>query len=1049
MSKKILGLDLGTNSIGWAILEETNKRPARIIDLGSRIFQKAVEEKTPTPKNVKRRDKRLARRVIQRRARRKQRMLNYLVKLDLLPKELRSHAQPEIVLNRLGDPYQLRAKALDHRLEKHELGRVLLHLVQRRGFLSSRKTLLGDMVDDPDVQVVLAELEDHDDISSESVKEETAFKRDISELRNTINNAGFRTLGEYFCSLEHHDCKRNRRRDGGHLRTDRQMYRDELDLIWKKQAEFHNNLSGDVKAQIEEIIFYQRPLKLRGDRIGKCTLEPTRRRANIARLESQRFRYLQDVNNLKYFDYYTDTWKDLNKEDRDKLIELFESKAHPTFKTDVRKALGLDKGTEFNLDTDNKKLKGNITACEIRKVFRQWDQMDNNGQHAILEDLLTITKKSVLKKRLINHWGLDAETAVNLCMLEFEPGHANLSVKAINNLLPYLECGQIYSDARVSAGYGYEVDEIDVQDKLGQPPEIANPIVNKALHEVRRLVNAIIKEYGKPDAIRIEMARELEMNTKKYKAFLRQQTLNTKANEDAEKAYQEMGARNAHLKLTKYPSRTDKIKYRLWKDQDERCAYSGKTISLARLFSPEIDIDHIVPYSQSLDDSYMNKVVCFAGENRYKGQRTPIDAYGGNEEKWNQISQAINHWDKKLKAKKSRFYTTTADLQKRDFISNQLNDTRYISKVTLDYVRQLGADVSVSKGHTTAWLRHQWDLNSLIGETSEKERSDHRHHAIDAVVIACVDRQFYKDLIGIAKDLEKRQPELKMRDIRFDPPWPYLRSDLDEKLQRVIVSHAPSRKLNGELHEDTGAGFINGKGTVYRTDLNGEFKTTQIKKIVDDEVRQIIEQHLANYDDKPKNAFAEGIIVYHKDGKTPIKRVRLYQSTQIKKRSKLEVEKFGVKNKEGHIFKWMTYGNIHHMEIVKNKETKKHKGILVTMMEAHRRAMTGTRSAIRRNVTREQIVNKNHGNEWEFIMALHKNDLVSVDSGDGDRAYYRVQKLGGGYDITLRFHTETSTKRNSYLIENKRILENSVENFISRFDMTPHNINTIGRILSD
>ncbi len=151
MSKKILGLDLGSNSIGWAVVSAQHTKPDEILGLGSRIFTKAVEDKTPTPKNQARRNARLARRVIQRRARRKQRMLNYLVKLHLLPTELKGNHQPEIILNKLGNPYILRAKALDEKLLPHELGRVFLHLVQRRGFLSNRKTLIGDLIDDPDV----------------------------------------------------------------------------------------------------------------------------------------------------------------------------------------------------------------------------------------------------------------------------------------------------------------------------------------------------------------------------------------------------------------------------------------------------------------------------------------------------------------------------------------------------------------------------------------------------------------------------------------------------------------------------------------------------------------------------------------------------------------------------------------------------------------------------------------------------------------------------------------------------------------------------------
>jgi len=1033
MGKKILGLDLGTNSIGWALLEETNKKPSVIIDLGVRIFQKSVEEKTPTPKNVKRRDARLARRVIQRRARRKQRMLNYLVKLDLLPKELQGHAQPEIILNRLGNPYRLRAMALDNPLKNHELGRVILHLVQRRGFLSSRKTLLGDMVDDPDVKAVLDKLEDTGESLSERAKEETLFKKDINVLRQTIKTNGHRTLGEYLASLDHHDCKRNRSREGGHLRTDRQMYHDELDLIWEMQAKFNEILTDEVKEQIEQIIFYQRPLKLSSDSVGKCSLESSRNRARMARLECQRFRYLQDINNLKYFDYYTDTWKELNQVDREKLVKLFENKANPTFKTDIRKALGLDKGTEFNLDTDNKKLKGNITACEIRSIFLEWDGLEKVKQLSLVEDLLTIKKKSVLKKRLMNHWRFDAKTAVNLCMLEFEPGHANLSIKAITKLLSYLEHGQIYSDARVSAGYNYEIEKADIVEKLGSPPEIANPIVNKALNEVRRLVNAVIKEYGKPDAIRIEMARDLEMNTKKYKAYTKQQLANTKANKEAGEKYQDMGKANPHLMLSKYPSRADKIKYRLWKNQDERCAYSGKNISLATLFSAEIDIDHILPYSQSLDDSYMNKVVCFAGENRYKGQRTPIDTWGANEEKWNQISQAVSRWSKKLTAKKNRFFITSDELQTRDFISSQLNDTRYISKVTLDYVKQLGADVSVSKGTTTSWLRHQWDLNSLLGETNEKERADHRHHAIDALVVSCVGRQFYKNLVGLATDLEKSSSQLQMRDLHIDPPWPTLRDNLNDKLQNIIVSHASRKKLSGALHEETGAGFIEGKGTVYRVDLNSEFKITQINKIIDDEVRHIVQQHLEKYENKPKEAFADDVTVYHKDVKTPIKRVRIIQAKTS--RDKLIKNKFGARNKEGHVFKWMPYGNTHHVEIIKTKKTGIYSGVFVTTMEASRRAR-GV------GVKKQPIIKINHGDDKEFALALHINDIVSLKNGD-TRKYYRVQLLEADSGrIKLRLHTAAN-------IDNKNEeIRISIKKLMT-MDLSLHAVNSIGMIRND
>jgi CRISPR-associated endonuclease Csn1 len=1024
MGKQILGLDLGSNSIGWALLEEHDGKPDKIIKLGSRIFTKAVEEKTPTPKNVKRRNARLTRRITQRRARRKLRMLNYLIKLNLLPSELANNPEPEKILNDLGNPYTIRTKALDQPLTPFELGRVLLHLVQRRGFLSNRKTLLGDMADDPDVLDVLAELEAEEDTSSEQATEETTFKTDINQLKATIAQSGCRTLGEYLASLAAHDCQRNRIRNGGHLRTDRQMYRDELNLIWQQQNQHHAILTDSVKEQIEDIIFKQRPLKLNSDRVGQCSLEPKNKRAKIARLECQRFRYLQDINNLQYIDH-VGLSKTLTSQEKEKLIPLFETTAHVSF-TGIKKTLNL-KGVEFNLENGTKKLKGNLTACAIRKQLPEWDNYDHAQQLALVEDLLTITKKSVLKNRLINHWQLSPHTAVQLCLVEFEAGHSNLSLKAINKLLPFLQQGQIYSDARISAGYGYEVSEIKPTDKLGTPPETANPIVNKALHELHRVINAIIAEYGKPDAIRIEMARDLEMNTQRYQDYIKQQKRNTKANEDAEQAYQDEARKTPQLGLSQKASKTDKLKYRLWQEQKEFCVYSGKAISLAQLFTAQIEIDHILPYSQSLDDSYMNKVVCFASENHYKGQRTPKEAFSGHIDKW----QQIHHRMKSLhKSKQARFSITASELQQRDFISTQLNDTRHIGRLAQSYLAELGADISVSKGITTAWLRHQWGLNNLIGTTEDKDRTDHRHHAIDAVVIACVDRRLYQTLVYVANDLERRHSELSMKDVHLDPPWHHLREDVETALDSVIIAHTPQRKLSGELHEVTGAGFIHGVGNVHRKNLDASFK--QVDKIIDDSVKEQVQQHLARYNNDPKVAFAEHITVLHKDGKTPIKRVRILQSKTTL--DKLAKSKFGAKNKQGKVFKWLAFGNLHHVEIIRHKTTGAYSGQFVTMMEASHRA-----KGIK--MPRQPIIKTDHGADHDFIMALHINDLVSVEK-NGQRVYYRVQKLDSGINrIMLRLHTAA---RLDNKVEELHLSIN--EKIFTTWQLQKHSINAIGKL---
>jgi CRISPR-associated endonuclease Csn1 len=256
---------------------------------------------------------RLGRRVLQRRARRKQRMVNYLISLDLLPQALSNNFGQEKLLNELGDPYELRTKGLDQQLEPHQFGRVLLHFVARRGFLSSKKQVAGDLVDDPDTQTYLSTLD-----SKQTKDEEGQFKADIAEVYQAIKGNHARTLGEYLFNLEVGKVKRNRSHDGGHLRTDRAMYKDELYKIWATQ-QLYFDLPNEFISEIEKIIFYQRPLKLKKDRVGKCSLEPKHYRANTARLEVQKFRYLQDINNLEYFERHSEQWLKLSDEQKNKL----------------------------------------------------------------------------------------------------------------------------------------------------------------------------------------------------------------------------------------------------------------------------------------------------------------------------------------------------------------------------------------------------------------------------------------------------------------------------------------------------------------------------------------------------------------------------------------------------------------------------------------------------------------------------------------------------------------------------------------------------------
>lgn len=1036
--KKTLGLDLGTNSIGWSLIEEDGKgKPVGLIDCGTRIFIKAVEEKTPTPKNHKRRQARMARRLLQRRARRRRRLENYLISLGLLPAEVRNPEKRESVLNAIGkpenvhaseaqamaDPYALRAKALDERLDPYELGKVLLHLVSRRGFQSNRKTLFSDMLDDPDVQEILSEMEREDgEKSAGEEKEESAFKAAIHDLQLAIEDKGCRTLGEYLNSLPLAERKRNRR-------TGREMYKYELSEILREQSNHHAVLTEAVKQEIGHIIFFQRPLRISKDTVGFCSLEKKSRRSSMARLEFQRFRYLQDINNLQY-DYeqvnpetgeITGLGIKLGPEDRNKLKELLEQQRTVSW-AGIKKHLGLPKAVKFNLEatTKTKGIAGNQTACSIRSVLgSRWDSMTPEQQSMLVEDLISFEKKLALKNRLVRHWGLSAREAVQLVACDLPDGYGNLSLKAIRKLLPFLENGMRYDEARIAAGYTYEMKEQEKPaDRLPSPPQIRNPIVQKALYEVRRVVNAVIAAYGKPDSIRIELPRELTMSKSQKDSYMKKQKENQKANERADTAYAEVRMANPHLKLGARPSNDDRLRFRLWEEQEYKCLYTGKTISMTELFSSAVDIDHILPYSRTVNDSYLNKAVVMATVNREKGNRTPFEAFSGNTDRWEQIV---------LRARKLHPQKYKAVMQQElgsveGFINSQLTDTAYISREVHTYVSCLGSDVSVTKGIITSWLRRQWGLNSLLG-SEVKNREDHRHHAIDATVVALTSRRLYMDIVHAAE---------RGRDIHVAEPWPGFRDVLQQRLEKVIVSHAPVRKLVGAFHEETGYGVQEKEGgghrVVCRKSLDERFDAKQVEKVLDPHLKELLKGHLEKFGNNAKLAFSNENRPCYGKGQAPLRHVRIIAAENFNPDSHLVV-----RDARGKPYRYHPYGNNHHVEILRHKETGKIRGEFVTTWQAAQR--------VRRD--RSLLFKTDHGPEWEFLMALCISDLVMIGRGN-DKTCYRVQSLDpDGGRLVLREHTAATLNNDSQKIRK------SINALVNELSMKPVSISPLGHIRYD
>jgi CRISPR-associated endonuclease Csn1 len=270
-----------------------------------------------------------------------------------------------------------------------------------------------------------------------------------------------------------------------------------------------------------------------------------------------------------------------------------------------------------------------------------------------------------------------------------------------------------------------------------------------------------------------------------------------------------------------------------------------------------------------------------------------------------------------------------------------------------------------------------------------------------------------------------------MRDLHTDMPWASLRSDLKTLLDKTIIAHTPQLKLSGELHEQTGAGFIEGVGNVHRKTLTADF--TQVEKIIDPTVQEAVKAHLEKFGNNPKLAFAEGVTVFQKNGTTPIKRVRIVQSKTTLK--KLQESKFGVKDKQGKVFKWLAYGNLHHVEILKEVATQNYYGEFVTTMLAHRR-VKGI------GMPKQPMIKTEHGAGLEFVMVLHINEIVSVEK-DGKRVFYRVQKLASGLNaVYLRLHSAAVLDRK----EEEIYFPINAESF-KKWQLQKHKVNVLGKLL--
>ena len=860
-----LGLDIGIASVGWAVLRNgLDGEPYKIENLGVRIFDKAEVPKTGASLAAPRREARSSRRVVRRRRHRKER-IKYLIEQEGIMTQTET---TQLFQNSSFEKsvYEIRVEALDRLLTREEAVRLLIHFAQRRGYKSNSKA---------------EEAKDN---------ENGVIKQAISQNQQSMKEHGYRTFGEMLLMDERFyytqpDGSRifipHNKASDYKVTAERSMLADELHMIFAAQRSLGSLWFSDTfEIAYMDIWSSQRSFDkgpggnspYSGNQVeknwGKCTFEKDKLRAPKASYSAEYFRLLQDVNHLRIVSLDGASFP-LNQEQRDIVVVAARKSGSLTY-AQLRKKLKLSDDQYFNA-----LYYGDKTTAEVEKKKFGHLQFYHQLRTALdkvekgAADTLTWEQRDEIA-RILTVYKADARRADELrkanipeeyidALLPLSPTKAmHLSVTAIKKIIPYLEAGMPYSDA-LSKAYGNQTNASTSSKKhklsLNDIEEITNPVVRRAVSQSIKVINAIVRQYGAPERVRIELAREMGKNFKDRRMIETRQTDNAAKNERIKAQISEY--KSDHI------TGQDIVKFKLFKEQDGICLYSGKSLNIARLFEPGyVDIDHIIPYSISFDNSYNNKVLVLSSENRQKGNRIPYAYFGQNSDRWEKYETLVNNTVRSYRKRKNLLLKSLSEAQIDGFKQRNLQDTQYLSKVVFRLIEDhlQFAETAPGKKHTqpvngaiTAQVRKRLGIEKI------REDGD-LHHAMDAAVIACITPGMIQRITKYAQNHERFYATAKgyvdiktggvltraqyeaMDDIRFPEPWAGFRLELEarvsdhpqeaiaqlklphyensEEIRPIFVSRMPNHKVTGAAHLETIRSKKGGAGsTVTKTAL--------------------------------------------------------------------------------------------------------------------------------------------------------------------------------------------------------------------------------------
>jgi len=814
MKKNILGLDLGVGSIGWALIETEDDQPKQIIGMGSRIVPISKDDSDQFSKGqaISKNADRTARRTTRKGYDR------YQLRRAMLTETLRHNGMlPERMDENVIDLWKLRSDAATegHQLTLPQIGRVLYHINQKRGYKHAKADDNGD---------------------SKQTKYVEAVNQRYVEIQET-----HQTIGQHF----YLELLRSKVESGnGPYYTfrikdkvfPRAAYIAEFDQIMNVQKAYYPEVLTDelIETLRNRIIFYQRPLKSCKHLVSLCEFEMRPYKTKEGKIVyggpkcaprtsplAQLCAMWEAANNITLTNRNNERYN-FSLEERKQIVEHLCS--HEALKlTDLYKILGITKKDGwYGGKAIGKGIKGNSTLNQLRKAlngkYGEWLEMPIEHMDVVDEEtaevlwqvspqveetplfklwhaVYSLQDADELAKTLRNKFNITDQDVIDaLCKIDFvKPGYANKSHKFIRRLLPYLIEGMMYSEAcariYINHSNSMTVAERDARPlaehiELLQKNALRQPVIEKILNQMINLVNRLQQEYGPIDEARVELARELKQSREERENAYKRNNQNERLNKEIAAKIEEMGIR---------PSRSRIQKYKMWEESDHRCMYCGKMVSLAEFLNgADVEIEHIIPRSILFDDSYSNKVCACRDCNREKDNLTALDYLetktGAELEAYKQRVDDAFKEGRISKTKRDHLLWRREDIPS-DFIERQLRQSQYIAVKAVEILQQGIRKVWTSGGSVTDFLRHQWGYDEVLhtlnlpryhkvegmtefvqyehaGQTHEEERIknwtkrvDHRHHAIDALTVALTRQAYIQRLntLEASHDLMEKQ----------------------------------------------------------------------------------------------------------------------------------------------------------------------------------------------------------------------------------------------------------------------------------------------------